>query len=221
MLRKTKELTENERINLLKIDYHIYDLIDTNLTFEDRNKKIKDLLCPDKYEKLIYVSTFLVKNEEEIKNYHTKFLEEGYEGTMIRNKDSLYKMKYRSSDLLKYKDFQDDEFKIIDFTLEKDTSGKDENLIVWIVAVPVDGDKLDTDLDIIKENNKLFIKAKVTPKGTKQERKELYKKCIDNFEQFKGRNLWVKYFEKTKRGSLRFPTTLRNTYTEYIRDCII
>jgi ATP-dependent DNA ligase len=203
VLRKTKNLTKEELANLQKIEYHIYDIIDTKLIFEERNKKIKELLYPTKYEKLIYVSTFLIKNEEEIKNYHLRFLQEGFEGTMLRNKDSLYKIKYRSSDLLKYKDFQDAEFKIIDYTLEKDTSGADENLIVWIIK--------------INDN----IECKVRPKGTKEERKELYKKCVENFDQFKGSNLWTKFFSRTADGSLRFPSTMRNTFTEYIRDEIM
>jgi ATP-dependent DNA ligase len=203
VLRKTKKLTIEELDNLQKIEYHIYDIIDTKLIFKERNKKIKDILYPNKYEKLIYVDTFLVKNEQEIKNYHTKFLEEGLEGTMIRNKDSLYKKKCRSSDLLKYKDFQDDEFKIIDYTLEKDTSGADENLIIWIIK--------------INDN----IQCKVRPKGSKEERKELYKKCVENFDQFKGRNLWTKFFCRTADGNLRFPCTFRSTYTEYIRDEIL
>lgn len=205
VLRKTKQLTNQELVNLQKIEYHIYDLINTEITFEQRNKQIQELNLSS-YEKLIYVPTFLVKNENEIKQYHTKFLEQGFEGTMIRNRSSLYKTKQRSSDLLKYKDFEDAEFKIVDYTIEKDTSGADENLVVWIVDVP-------------SENGK--ITCKVRPKGTKQERKELYKKCVENFDQFKGRNLGVKYFEKTNDGNLRFPTTLRDTYTEYIRDIIM
>jgi hypothetical protein len=232
VLRKTKTLTKEELANLQKIEYHIYDIIDTKLIFEERNKKIKELLYPNKYEKLIYVETFLVKNEEEIKNYHLKFLEEGFEGTMIRNKDSLYKIKCRSSDLLKYKDFQDAEFKIIDYTLEKDTSGTDENLVVWVIAVPLPSPTLfgkvpvkivdsQCNLDIIKKNNKSFIKCKVRPQGTKEERKELYKKCVNNFDQFKGRNLWTKFFSYTTDGSLRFPTTKCNTFTEYLRDEIM
>jgi ATP-dependent DNA ligase len=204
VLRKTKKLTEKEKLELFKIEYHIYDIIDEKLTFEKRNKEIKDLFNKQ-YEKIIYVPTFLVENEEEIKNFHMKFLEEGFEGTMVRNKESLYKIKQRSNDLLKYKDFEDAEFKIIDYTLEKDTSGADENLIVWIVEV---------------YTNSSVRNVKVRPKGTKEERKELYKKCVENFDQFKGRNLWTKFFSFTADGSLRFPTTKCNTYTEYIRDDI-
>ena len=199
VLRKTKKLTEEELVNLQKIEYHIYDIINTTVTFEQRNKNIQELNLSS-FEKLIYVDTFLVKNEEEIKQYHTKFLEGGFEGLMVRNKDSLYKIKQRSSDLLKYKDFQDAEFKITNYTLEKNTGKTDENLVVWVVEVSKDK----------------F--CKIRPQGSSQERQELYKKCVENFDEFKGRPLWVKYFERTADNSLRFPSTMRNTYTEYIRD---
>lgn len=219
VLRKTKKLTKNEKINLSKIEYHIYDIINLEQTYEHRHEKIKELFVQGKYVKLIYVSTFLVKTEEEINNYHKIFISDGFEGTMIRNRFSLYKTKCRSSDLLKYKNFMDDEFKITGFTLEKDTSGDDENLVIWIISVPlkIDGHVTDPGLEI--ENNK--IKVKVRPQGTKQERKELYKKCVENFEQFKGRNLWTKFFEYTNDGSLRFPTTKTNSYESYIRDDIL
>jgi hypothetical protein len=235
VLRKTKKLTKEELVNLQKIEYHIYDIIDTEKTFEERNKKIQKLglsrpydeTTKPLYDKLIYVDTYQVNNEEEIKEYHTKFLEGGFEGTMVRNKNSLYKTKQRSSDLLKYKDFEDAEFEIIDYTIEKDTSGADSNLVVWVVAVPIqivlDGHTSELKEDEIEMVNgrPTFIKVKVRPQGNNEERKELYKKCVQNFEQFKGRKLWVKFFEYTRDGSLRFPSTLRDTYTEYIRDTIM
>jgi DNA ligase 1 len=202
VLRKTKKLTKEDLTNLQKIEYHIYDIIDTKITFEERNKLIQNLF-KEKYNKLIYVPTFTVNSEAEIQENHIKFLEEKYEGTMVRNTGSLYKIKQRSSDLLKYKDFQDSEFKIIDYTVEKDTSGSDENLVVWVVEVSKDK----------------F--CKVRPQGTKEERQELYKKCVENFDEFKGRPLWTKFFEMTADGNLRFPSTMRNTFTEYIRDEII
>jgi hypothetical protein len=217
------------------------------LTFEQRNKIIQKLglsrpgghttaagekLYDDEttkplYEKLVYVDTYQVNNEEEIKEYHTKFLEGGFEGLIIRNKHSLYKTKQRSSDLLKYKDFEDAEFEIIDYTIEKDTSGADSNLVVWVVAVPIqivlDGHTSELKEDEIEVENgrPKFIKVKVRPQGNNEERKELYKKCLQNFEQFKGRKLWVKFFEYTRDGSLRFPSTKTNSYESYIRDEIL
>lgn len=220
VLRKTKKLTKEDLCNLQKIEYHIYDVIDTKITFENRNKLIQNLF-KEKYNKLIYVPTFTVNSEAEIQEYHVKFLEKNFEGTMVRNINSLYKIKQRSSDLLKYKDFQDAEFKIINYTFEKDTSGADENLIVWVVEVPVqvvlDGHHGDPDLEI--KNDKIL--CKIRPMGNVEERKELYKKCVENFNEFKGRKLWTKYFSFTADGNLRFPSTMRNTYTEYIRDEIM
>ena len=212
VLRKTKKLTTKEQDNLEKIEYHIYDIIDTTLTFEERHNKIKELHL-EKYEKLVYVPTFIASSEKEIKDYHITFLNQGCEGTMIRNKNSYYTLKKRSHDLLKYKDFQDSEFEITDFTFEIDTTGEDKNLIVWIINVPT-----------LENNNTVgnqFVKCKVRPMGTKEERKNLYEKCKQNFSQFKGRKLWVKYFCRTTDGNLRFPTTKCNSYTEYIRDDII
>jgi ATP-dependent DNA ligase len=205
VLRKTKTLTNIELDNLQKIEYHVYDIIDTTLTFEQRNNLIKELHL-ENYEKIVYVPTFTVSSEKQIQDYHIKFLEQGFEGTMIRNKNSFYTIKQRSSDLLKYKDFQDAEFEIIDFTFEKDTSGDDKNLIVWIIKVSES-----------RENDQ-YIKCKVRPMGTKEERKELYVKCEKDFNQFKGRKLWVKFFSRTADGSLRFPTSKTNSYTSYIRD---
>jgi DNA ligase-1 len=204
VLRKTKKLTTKDQTNLEKIEYHIYDIIDTTLTFEERHNKIKELHL-ENYEKLVYVPTFIVHSEKEIQDYHITFLNQGFEGTMIRNKNSFYTIKKRSYDLLKYKDFQDEEFEIIDFTFETDTSGEDKNLIVWIIKIPA---------------NIQNVICKVRPMGTKEERKNLYEQCQQDFSQFKGRKLWVKYFEKTKDGNLRFPTTKCNSYTEYIRDII-
>jgi hypothetical protein len=54
------------------------------------------------------------------------------------------------------------------------------------------------------------------PKGTREERKELYKRG----SQFIGRKLQVKYFELTEAGIPRFPTTKSESYTTYIRDTI-
>ena len=209
VLRKTKKLSNKELVSLQKIEYHIYDIIECNITFEQRNKIIQNLFKYKNYKKLIYVPIFTVNSENEIQEYHTKFLAQKYEGTMIRNIDSLYKIKQRSSDLLKYKDFQDSEFKIIDYSFEKNTGQTDENLVVWVIEI-------DDQTDLKIDNDK--IRCQVRPKGSREERQELYKKCVENFDQFRGRKLWTKFFEYTSDGNLRFPSTLRNTYTEYIRD---
>jgi ATP-dependent DNA ligase len=194
---------DQDKENLSKIEYHIYDIIDTQNTFEKRNERLNKLF-ESHFKMIKNVCTIIVLNEKEIQNHHLDFVnEQGYEGTMIRNKSGMYKEKYRSFDLLKFKDFQDEEFEIINYTFEKDTSGEDKNLIVWIVQV--------------KDN----ITCKIRPQGTKEQRKELYEQCQSDFSKFKGRKLWSKFFEYTSDGNLRFPTTKTKDVSSYIRDEII
>lgn len=199
ILRKTKNLTKNDHELLNRIEYHVYDIPDEKLSYNERKQILESL---NFISKIKLVNTIKCDEKKEIDNHHEIFVKDGYEGSIVRNSNALYKCKYRSYDLLKYKDFDDGEYKIIGFTSEKDTSvNKETNglLVVWICNT--------TD-------NKKF---NVRPKGTEEERKELYK----NADTYINQMLWVKYFGLTENGIPRFPTTVRDTFTEYIRNTII
>lgn len=201
VLRKTKKLTEEDKKNLSKIEYHVYDMIDLELSFEKRFEKINHILHDHKMIRV--VPTIQIASEKEIVDTHQKFVNEEYEGSMLRNGMSKYLEKNRSYDLLKYKDFMDEEFEIVGYTFEKDTSGEDKNCVVWIVK--------------IKEG----LVCKVRPKGEKEQRQILYEECERDFGKFKGRKLWTKFFEYTNDGSLRFPTTKTSDVSSYIRDEVV
>jgi DNA ligase-1 len=198
ILRK-KKLSGDDFEKLNQIEYHVYDIIMEGVPFKERLEELKKIKFGPKIK---LVETFKVASETELKEYHQKFLLDNYEGTMIRNPDGLYKCKARSTDLLKYKDFQDTEYDIIDYTFEKDTSGEDDNLIVWVCQ---------------NENGDHF---NVRPQGTREERKMIYQQCENDFSQFRSKKLWTKFFELTDRGVPRFPTTKTNTYVSYIRNVI-
>jgi ATP-dependent DNA ligase len=186
-LRQTKNKEEN-----INIEYHVYDLIDTsdlNKSFNDRLEILKQLI-KDSKSIIKLVDTKMAKTEKEINDLHKNYIEQNYEGTMIRN-NSIYKLNYRSQDLLKLKDFDDAEFKIVGFEEEYDTL-TNEKMIIFIC---------ETD------NKKTF---KVGSKGTKQERKLLLDKVINNKDKYIGKLLSVQYFGLTDNGIPRFPKTLRN-----------
>lgn len=189
ILRK-KKISEKDIDTLCKIEYHIYDIIngDQCKARQEVLQKIK------KYRFVKIVPTRICNSEQEITQCHSEFLSQHYEGTMVRNMSSKY-IGFRSSDLLKYKDFQDDEFTIIGFECEL---YDDIPLVIWKISI---SDSIVCD---------------VRPKGTVQEREYLYK----NADSFIGKRIWIKYFGYTEKGSLRFPSTQRNTYTSYIRDII-
>lgn len=95
------------------VQYHIFDLPGTTECFEYRYTTMKKLLktCPG--GPLVLVQNVLVPSEEEMfEQFHT-YLNDGYEGLMIRSAESLYENR-RSYGLLKVKVMADSEFKIID-----------------------------------------------------------------------------------------------------------
>ena len=107
----------------------------------------------------------------------------GYEGVIIRNKKGLYRLATRSEDLQKFKEFEDAEFSIVGFT---EGEGNEKGAVIWICET---------------EEKKKF---RVRPKGTVDDRKELFKKG----QTYVGKMLTVKYQELTDEGIPRFPVGL-------------
>jgi len=183
ILRK-KNFDEKDLKILNQIEYHIYDLIDTSLDFYKRLEILEKIKFSNKIK---FVNTYVCKNQNDIEIFHKDNINKDYEGSIIRNNIGVYQCKHRSYNLLKYKDFDDDEFLIVSYSYEKDTSGNQQNLIVWICET----------------NNKL--KFNIQSKGTKEERQELYK----NANKYIGCKLWIKFFGYTNEGIPRFPKTMR------------
>ena len=199
ILRKKTLKTDTEKKLLNQIQFHVYDFIDMTKTFKERYDLLKQIF-KTRYEFVIISDTVEIKNIEELEHNHLKFQNNHFEGSIIRNSEGMY-ISGRSFDLLKYKDFKDCEYEITGFDKEIDRL-EQKNLIIWICKT---------------KDGKTF---NIRPKGTILERCEIYNKCIDDFSQFKGRFLWVKFFEITKMGVPRFPTTKTCSYNSYIRDIV-
>lgn len=182
VLRK-KNITKKDLETIDKIQYHIYDVI-YDSDFQDRNKILDKLNLSNKLRR---VNTVVCNDEKELEINHESNIKQGYEGSMIRNKKGKYICKYRSHDLLKYKNFDDSEYDIVGYTHEIDTTGNDENLIVWICKTP---------------EGSMF---NVQSKGLRKERQDLYKEA----SKYIGKKLWVQYFGLTSEGVPRFPKTMR------------
>jgi len=165
LIRKTKNFSEES----LKIELWVYDMV-SDKTFKERWKDWTEIT-----EGLIYakqVPTYEVSDESEIVSYHKKFTCEGYEGAMVRNLGSPYKINSRSSDLLKYKSFIDDEFKIVGYEFGV---GKFENVPTFHL--------------VTKEG----YPFKAVPTGTEEQR-AFY---LDNAKNYLGNWATVRFFEYT------------------------
>lgn len=164
--RPTKKINEHTAMQ-----YHVYDWPIVNVPYSERDR----ILSLQQWRtKVIGVTSVLVtpKNRNDLAELNI-FAAEGYEGTMIRLPDGLYKFGKRSGDLMKIKDFLDDEFEIVGITalsrkekIELDvwepgalarSSGKwyrngegtEEELVGSLICITSDGQKFEvgTGLD--------------------------------------------------------------------------
>lgn len=95
------------------IQYHVYDMLDP--TDEDRPAASRQAAL-DSYpfgEPVCRVQTALASTDNDMRALYDAFIENGYEGAIVRNTEAAYENK-RSYNLQKVKEFQDAEFQIID-----------------------------------------------------------------------------------------------------------
>lgn len=146
---------------------------------EDLEKLIDSWGGPDTV-KVSLVKTETVHSQEELEAALKKFEEMGFEGVIIRMHDGPYRLGHRSRDLLKYKNFMDDEFEIVS---HKEARGNDKGTVVWICQT--------------KEDKQFEVR----PKGTRKKRAEWFKQA----ESFYGKMLTVRFQQYTKDGIPQFP----------------
>ena len=108
LVKKTKP-TEHDLLESAKaIQYHIYDLPSHNANFSIRMEELSKINLP---ECCVVVLTDFVKTESELMELYGKYVNDGYEGQMVRL-DNKYENK-RSKYLLKHKSFVDKEYTIL------------------------------------------------------------------------------------------------------------
>jgi len=169
-----------------RIEYWIFDIVDVALTYKERMEKL--LSIRDSYNRLVspkdrvlqFVEYDIVSHHDQVQRYHDKYVAEGYEGVMCRNLDSLYKIKHRSNDLLKYKNFVDEEFEIVGTT---EGTGSEAGAIQFTCITP---------------NGQTFG---VRPRGTMEYRQEMWTRR----DEFVGKQLTVRYQGIGVKDAPRFP----------------
>ena len=101
---------------MLEVSLRVYDCVELNneADFTDRYQTITNLTEGAEY--LSLVENVRVSTESEIHAAQARFVEEGYEGAMVRNLTGAYAIGKRSANLQKVKTFLDGEYPIVGFT---------------------------------------------------------------------------------------------------------
>jgi ATP-dependent DNA ligase len=103
-----------DRCNIL--EYWIYDIADSTKTFEERLEFL--MLLKDKLKgisKIKVIDHIETNSFKEIQDLHNKWVNEGYEGLVARKPNSTYQFGKRGSDMIKVKEYMEQEFEIIDY----------------------------------------------------------------------------------------------------------
>jgi DNA ligase-1 len=187
-LVKKETLKPVDAAKLLKIHLCVYDIIDVTATNEVRNTTLTTLFAANTFSHLRLLPTEICEDASKVKEMHARYVAEGYEGLMLRNMNAMYRVGVRSTDLQKYKEFEDAEYKVVGF---KEGDGVEKGCVIWICTTT---------------KSQEFA---VRPRGTHEERAELLKRASD----FVGKSLTVRFQELTTDGIPRFPVGL--TFRDY------
>ena len=177
---KKKTLTDTDKVKIQCVQYHVYDLIIPDVPFRERVVTLQNIIPISESGYVTQVPTYLAKSPLDYKNKFSEYVAQGYEGIMLRNVDGLYKENYRSNDLMKYKEFFEDEYKIVGF---KEATGRDAGTVIWECETP--------------EGRRFSVR----PRGTQESRREWF----TNAHKIVGKKLTVIYQELSEMGVPRFP----------------
>jgi len=170
--------TKKQTADSLLLQFRCYDVVSTKTQAErisEYQQLVKDLNSPF----VTAVETHLVTSQDMVQSLHDKWVQEGYEGAMIRVPNGRY-IGARSRELLKVKEFDETEYYFQKF----EKGQRDEDLIAVCKTS-------------IFEDAKEF-RAKMI--GTVEEKEVLF-----TSNKQKDSLITIKHFGKTEDGLPRFP----------------
>ena len=149
-----QQLNSVARTQKTVIDYSIlqfywYDIVDTNSTFEERWAFMQDLVdalnktsqfivfdpereFKDGELRIQLVPQILISGYDNMLDLHNKYVEEGWEGLVIRDPDKVYRPNGRTNDMIKIKVYKDDCFKVVG----KEAGLRGSEDMVFIMQMP-------------------------------------------------------------------------------------
>ena len=182
LVRKQKPTDEDRLDAQHLVKFHIYDYFD-GVVYDNYQTRMQLLVNAGFYDAQIkHVPALLVDSYNYARVQHEEFLSLGYEGSIIRNGDGIYKHG-RSYDLMKFKDFSDTEATIIDYVTGK---GKRTGTLGKFIMQDDDGVVFGC------------------PPGKGYSYKDL-KIMLKNVDSFIGKRATFTYFQRTKANSYRHP----------------
>lgn len=163
---------ESENVKL-----HCYDFVSEKpfaVRYEELSIRTKDCKA------ISLVATKDISSDKQLQENHSKYLSDGFEGTIIRHGIGGYELNHRSSNLLKFKDFIDIVGKVID-------------------VIPSDARPKQGVLVCISKDASGVFKANL--KFSHKDREYI----LANKQEYINKSAEIRFFEYTDDGLPRFP----------------
>lgn len=185
LVKKTKPTDADLLETAQSVQFWWYDIIDTEKKFSNRHSQLMYFTNAFKLNPnvVVPVPTALIYDDHSLDTIYGEYLGSGYEGQMIRV-DAPYECK-RSDSLLKRKEFQDGEYRIVEIC---EGNGNKSGMAGYAVLQREDGKTFRSNI-----------------KGTHSFLKELLKDA----ESLRGSYGTCTYFNLTPDGIPRFPYLTR------------
>lgn len=117
-IRSIVSRTKNLHPNYNQMEYHIFDIINSERQYK-RLDQLTQLLWSAPFSSIKLVPTLLVDNLDSLQEIYRNFLQQGYEGIIIRHPSALYTRR-KVTTLLKLKPRVSELFEIVDVIEEQD-----------------------------------------------------------------------------------------------------
>ena len=185
LVRKQKPSDEHKAKTAEVVEYHVYDWVDLDEGFGVRYGRLMrgeiglNALTGDS---VVLVGTAWVHGVEALDEFYSEWIEQGYEGQMVRL-DRPYEQK-RSKSLLKRKEFKDEEFEVV---AVNEGVGNRSGMAGFITYRLPDGREFGSGI-----------------KGSHDYCKQL----LADADKYVGGTGTVRFFDYTPDGIPRFPVTV-------------
>lgn len=187
-----KEYDADRHADLIFVIFDAYVEAEPGLSFPERLNRIRkyadgvNVIMIDQYDFAMGVcQRHTVSSEGQLTplvlRAHRDAVDQGFEGVMVRSTASPYVVQKRDISLLKFKQFFDEEYKIVDIITPK--TGRDKGTAIYVCET---------------QDKQQF---NCSPFGTVEERKLIY----ETRDQHIGKMLSVQYQDLTDDGKPRFP----------------
>lgn len=121
--------TQKTAVDYGVLQFYWYDIVDTNSTFDERWAYMQDI--KDKYNlsfdperifkrdelRIQFVPQQLISGYDNMLKLHNQFVEEGWEGLVIRDPDVVYRPNGRTNDMIKIKVYKSEDFLVTGYEL--------------------------------------------------------------------------------------------------------